>query len=120
MLVLPPILATSPPQRRAEKEDETYNAGVPLGRNARVLRPKGVHDAAQGEVDAAGHEGRADGQAADLDEEAVLVPLVLVAEDAADVSDDLAQHSEEHGHGKGQAPPRRGVDDDETNEGEAE
>lgn len=48
------------------------DARVGEGRDAAVGRAEGGHDAREAEVDAGGEEGGGDGEADDLDEEAVL------------------------------------------------
>lgn len=97
-----------------------YEAGVELGLDARVLRAEGVDDAAEAEVDAAGEEGGADGQAADLHEEAVLGPGVEGAHDAAGVAEDLEDGAGDEGKGEAEAAAGDGVGADEAEEGEAE
>src|SRR3569833_630783 len=96
------------------------DAGVVFGREPAVLGPEGVDDAAEAEVDAGGHEGGRDGQAADLDEEAVLVPLVLPRHDSAGVADNLADQAERHGDEETKTAPRHRVRDDVGDEREGE
>lgn len=99
---------------------ETNDSCVPLGPESRVLRAKGIDDPPQAQVDAGGHEGRADGETADLHEEAVLVPLIVPTPDAAAVADDLAEQTEEHGDGEGKAAAGDGVRDQVSDQGETE
>jgi hypothetical protein len=99
---------------------KAHDASVPLGLDAGVIRAKGVDDLAQGEVDAGGEEGRADGEAADLHEEDLVDPLVLVGDDAACVAEDFAEDAEEHGDEEGEAAAGEGVGQDVEEGGEGE
>ena len=94
-----------------------YNASVVLRGNPRVLGSKRRHDPPETEVDAGGHEGRPDGQAHDLDEEAVLVPLVAPADDATGVAQDLADEAQDQRHVEGMAAAGEQPDEGEGQQG---
>lgn len=102
------------------EDGTTYDAGVVWRRDSRVLRSKDSNDTTQTEVDGSSHESRADGQAANLHEEAVLIPGVNPSHDSAGVSDDLADETECEGNGESRATTSDGVDDQEADEREAE
>jgi len=118
--VAPRPAAASGAGTRGDGRGGTYDAGVVLGPDPRVLGPEGIDDAPETEVDAGGEEGGPDGQGADLGQEGVLAPLVLVGEDAGGVADDLAQQAEGHGDEEAETAARGGVDGHEADEGKAE
>jgi hypothetical protein len=74
---------------------KTYQAGIPLRLDSRVLRTKGHHNVPQTKVDTGGEKSRTDRQTANLDEKPILTPLVLPAHDSTRVSQDLAEDAEQ-------------------------
>ena len=55
-------------------------------------------DAGQTQVDGAGEEGRTDGEAAQVDQEGVVVEDVVVEHETASVTDELEGQATQHGH----------------------
>ena len=76
-------------ESRRGGQSVTYNSGVRFRTNPGVLRTKCVHDPPQAQIDTTCHERRRDSQADDLDQEAVLRPLVVPALDPPHIADDL-------------------------------
>lgn len=99
---------------------QTNQSSIRLGLNPRILRPERVHDAPQAQIQPRGHERRRDRQADNLDQEAILRPLVVVAHEAARVADDLENRAGQHGHAERQRAPRGDVDEQEADDGYAE
>jgi hypothetical protein len=106
--------------RLAEMEGMAHDEGVVAGFDPGVLLAIRNDNPAKTEIETSSHERRADGQAADLNHEAGIIPRVVIAHNAADVAKDLAYDAEREGDAKGRGPAGRGPDDDETDEGQGE
>lgn len=107
-------------RRLAEIKGMAHDEGVVAGLDPGVLLAIRNHDPAKTEIKARSHKRRADGQAADLNHEAGIIPGVVIAHDAADVAKDLAYDAQRESDAKGRGPAGRGPDDDEADEGEGE
>ena len=96
-------------QDKRQKIAADEEAGDELGREPRQAMSVDGDDASKAEVDGGREEGRADGQTDEVDDEGIVVEVVDVQHDAADIPDNLQSSAANDGR---EAAPSAILDDE--------
>lgn len=78
----------------------THNPSIALRFNPTILRTKSIDNPPQTQIQATGHKSRCNSQANNLNQKAILLPLILPGHNSPHIAQDLQDNARHHGKGE--------------------